>query len=163
MNLVNPRILVAACGNRSAGDDAFGPLVAERLDEMADPAIEVVDLGMKPAALLNHLGNQRGLIIVDAAIQMDEFQQSTLIDLDFAAPNRPALVHDVVFSSHGLSIDHQLQLAAKLEMLPSRIHLIAVAASSTDVGLSASPFVLGCIQPAADRIVQLARDWQASA
>ena len=52
---IPPPILIAAYGNDMAGDDSFGPLVAEAVSAMALVGVEVVNLGMKPASLLDHL------------------------------------------------------------------------------------------------------------
>ena len=60
-------LLVAAFGNDMAADDAFGPLVAEALRAMAPAGVEVVNLGMRPAALLDHLAGRAALCVVDAA------------------------------------------------------------------------------------------------
>ena len=60
-------ILVAAYGNDLAGDDAFGPLVAEAVRAKVLAGVEVVNLGMKPASLLVHLAGRRAVCVVDAA------------------------------------------------------------------------------------------------
>ena len=61
-------ILVACCGNPLAGDDAFGHLVAEELQHDPMVGVEVLDLAMNPASLLDqNLEGRRVLLIVDAA------------------------------------------------------------------------------------------------
>ncbi len=154
-------ILVAACGNAMAADDAFGPLVAVYLCQRAPRWMEVIDLGMKPAGLLDQLEQRTGLILVDAARPRDERNVSSdLIDLDFFSPARPELLHDGALSSHGLSIAHELELAERLGILPPRIHLLAAEAASTELGQTISDRAQCLIRPAGERALELARCWE---
>ncbi len=150
-----PPVLVAACGNLMAGDDAFGPLVARRLRERIPTDAEIIDLGMKPTGLIDHLAQRAMTIVVDAAIATDVFPVGSLIDIDFFSPDRPQLVHDMPLSSHGLSLAHELELARKLQMLPRRVVLVAVAIDDASVGRRVSPAVLSMVDPAAARICEL--------
>jgi hydrogenase maturation protease len=151
----NPPILVAACGNLMAADDAFGPLVARRLRDSPPQNAEIIDLGMKPTGLLDHLDGRRASIIVDAAISNSEFPVGSLVDMDFFSPDRPELVHDMPLSSHGLSIAHELELARKLEMLPRHVMLVAAAIDDASVGGAVGRRIEALVQPAADRIRDL--------
>ena len=156
-------VLVAACGNEMAADDAFGPLVARRLRSMRLPHVDIVNLGMKPVALLEHLGNRQGVIIVDAAGPVVGLPECSFIDVDFFSPRRPPLRYDAWLSSHGLSIAHELELAKQLQLLPIRTHLLAATVSHTDLGSPISDAVLDLVEPAADRARELARQWLAHA
>ena len=154
-------ILVAACGNAWAGDDAFGPEVARQLRLRRPTGLEIVDLGMKPAGLLDHLGpDRRGVIIVDAAQADGGCRPGELIDVDFMSPHRPALLHDVALSSHGLSIAHELALARTLDLSPPRIHLIAVGAQVTAMGSPMSDNVREAVELAVRRTLQLVETWR---
>jgi hydrogenase maturation protease len=154
-------VLVAACGNRLAGDDGFGPSVARCLRALAPVGVDVIDLGMKPAGLLDHLADRAALIVVDAAQPLGEHPTAALIDLPFRSPERPPLLHDVALSSHGLSLAHELALADKLDLLPNHVHLIAAEAHVTQLGQPPSPQVMQLVEPAARRIVELAQAWLA--
>jgi hydrogenase maturation protease len=158
LNSISP-VLVAACGNAWAGDDAFGPLVARALRRRNPSGLEVVEVGMKPAGLLDHLQHRAALIVVDAAEPRAEDRAGRLIDVDFRSPNRPGLRHDVALSSHGLSIAHELALAQVLDMLPPRVRLIATAAHVTQMGQAPSPGVLRAVPRAVNRILDLSRRW----
>jgi hydrogenase maturation protease len=151
---VNP-ILVATCGNPLAGDDAFGSLVADALRRISPPHVDVVDLGMQPAGLLNHLEGREALIVVDAALADAGFPAGNLIDVDFAAAERPRLVHDEPLSSHGLSLAHELELARQLKMLPKRVHLVAAAAGEMGIGAAPGAAVSALVEPAVRRILSL--------
>ena len=148
-------VLVAACGNVWAGDDAFGPTVAQLLRERSLSGVEVVDLGMKPAGLLDHLGDRTTVVIVDAAEPSSAFASDVLIDMDFMSPHRPALLHDAALSTHGLSIAHELALAQKLGQLPARVHLISAVATATELGEAMSATIQQLTSVAADRICAL--------
>ena len=137
-----PPLLVAAYGNEMAADDAFGPLVAEALRTMAVAGMEVVSLGMQPAALLNHLADRRAVCVVDAAL-CEGMPDGTLIEADFFDAARPSLVHDAALSTHGLSVADELDLAERLGICPSQVWLVAAVAGSVEVG-----------QPIGDRVLQ---------
>jgi hydrogenase maturation protease len=152
--------LIAVCGNLLAGDDGFGPLVAAELQSLDLPGVEILDLGMNPAALVCRLEGRSGLVLVDAAACDAEFPPGQLIDLDFFDSRRPTLLHDARLSSHSLSLAHELELARQLNILPPRVRLIAAPAASTGWGEPVRPAVQALVQPAARRAVELARQWR---
>jgi hydrogenase maturation protease len=123
MNQVPP-ILVVACGNAFAGADAFGALVLQALAGKVDPGVQLLDLGMNPTTLLDHLPGRRLLIIVDAALR-DDTPMPALLDIDYFSPERPALLSQRTTSTHAMSIVGQLELARALGMLPRQVRLIA--------------------------------------
>jgi hydrogenase maturation protease len=129
-------ILVAACGNTLAGDDAFGPLVAAALRRAPPACTDIVDLGMSPAGLIDHLPGRKAIILVDAAVSPGGGggREGELLDLDFFAPGRPVLCADRVASTHALSLAGQLELARALGMLPAVVRVVALVAQRTEVG-----------------------------
>jgi hydrogenase maturation protease len=126
-------ILIAACGNTLAGDDAFGPLVARELAQKPLPGVEVIDLGMRPAGLIDHLTARRAVILVDAAL-CPGAAPGGLLDMDFFASGRPTLCADRITSTHALSLAGQLELARALGMLPPIVRLVALVVESMQVG-----------------------------
>lgn len=149
-----PRVLVAACGNRMRGDDAFGPAVADALS--GEPGLEIVDLGMRPAALLDHLADHDTLVIVDA-MRLPAARPGTLLVTGWDAPDRPPILHDDPLSSHGLCIGRQLELARSLGSLPERVLLVGVAIDSPEPGSPMSPSVRRRVAAAAGWIRR--REW----
>ena len=150
-------ILVATCGNRFAGDDAFGPLLAELLLRDGIPGVEVVDLAMQPTDLVDVLENREALVIADAAV-CPQMPVGTLLECDWDSAARPPLLHDEVMSTHGLSVGGQVELARALGMLPPVIRLLAVNLGQTSAGAHASDDVTKQLEPARRRIVALAQE-----
>jgi hydrogenase maturation protease len=148
-------LLVATFGNEMAGDDAFGPMVARALRTMALHGVEVVDLGMTPAALLDYLADRTAVCIVDAAIDK-RLPPGTLVEADFFGPNRPQLVHERALSSHGLSVAGQLAMASGLGPLPDEVRIVAVTLGSAKLGRPVSKEVVRQVPSAARRIVEWA-------
>ncbi len=86
-------MVVLAVGNPSRGDDALGPLLAERLEAVRPAGVEViVDFQLQVEHALD-LEGRRGVIFVDAARNLDTDYQLT--------PVGPA--RDASHSSHALS------------------------------------------------------------
>lgn len=127
-------VLVAACGNAMAGDDALGPMAAAAVRRLGLPGVEVVDLDLRPAALLDCLGRPRRLLLVIDAVDMPGAPPAALVDCDWQQTGRPALMHDDVLSTHGLSIASQLELAGKLGMLPKEVRLLGAVVEHTALG-----------------------------
>ncbi|MAE66141.1 MAG: hypothetical protein CMJ18_17870 [Phycisphaeraceae bacterium] len=142
-------ILVAACGNAMAGDDIFGHLVVERLKTAPAPNIEVIELGANPARLIDRLADRDTLFVVDAAWFPDE-GTGRLIDVDWFDPDRPPLMSESLLSTHGLSIADQLNLARRLDLLPSIVRLIAVTIGGAAVGDAVDTALRASADAAAD-------------
>ena len=151
-----PPVLIAACGNVTAGDDAFGPMVAEALRRRGVPDADVVCLDLRPAALLDHLPGREALCLVDAACCQDQ-PPGVVIDFDWFCPHRPELLDDDVLSTHGLSIADQLALADALGILPQTVRLVAATVAPSEHGGPASIDLHRLVDVAVRRIVAFAR------
>lgn len=153
------RVLIACCGNRDAGDDAFGPLVARELTLRPSSRRRVVDLSMQPAAVLDVLPGHGALIVVDA-VRIDASATGELIDLDWSEARAAiAATGHVSTSSHGLDLADQLDLAQTLGILPSRSRLIGLATAGAAVGVAASPDLSVAVRSAASRIDEWIARW----
>ncbi|MCC6682836.1 MAG: hydrogenase maturation protease [Phycisphaeraceae bacterium] len=155
-----PHILVASCGNPDAGADAFGPAVTAALRQKRGqtPFFKVIDLGIRPAALLDHLEGVDELIIVDAALLPGRKPLPGVLDIDWDSPARPPLAHDDPMSTHGLSIAHQLELARALGLLPPRVRLIAALINSPAAfqpGQTLDPKLAALVDEAVRRIADV--------
>jgi hydrogenase maturation protease len=155
-------LLVAACGNLMASDDAFGPLVAGELRGRELPGVEVVDLDIRPTALLDHLADRTGLILVDA-VYVPNMQPGRVLDLDWFGTATPELVNDDTMSTHGLSLAMQLDMAGQLGMLPPFVRLIGLSIDRTPrVGLNAGPGLAESVAIAANLVRTYAEDRSAT-
>lgn len=152
-------VLIAACGNVMAGDDAFGPMVVDLLRANAPDGADIVNLDIRPVALLDHLQDRRGLLILDA-VHLHGSRQGELVDLDWLAPNRPVLANDDVLSTHGLSIGAQLELAQCLGLLPAQVRLIGVCIEPASVGRLPGDQIRRSAPVAARRALLYAMLWQ---
>jgi hydrogenase maturation protease len=152
MSSSHGNLLVATCGNLMASDDAFGPLVARDLRQIRPPGVEVVDLDIRPAALLDHLPGRTGLILVDA-VHAPGQPPGRVLDLDWFGPDRPELANDDTMSTHGLSLGMQIEMAERLGMLPPFVRLVGLTLDGTPrVGDPATPGLLRSVVSAADLI-----------
>lgn len=127
------RTLVATCGNCQAGDDAFGPRLGAFLRGHPIADVEVVDLDIKPAALLDHLPGPDRLILVDA-VRVPGSEAGRLLQIDLGREDLPVLLNDDSLSSHGLGLADQLALARQLKVLPGETWFLGAVLESAALG-----------------------------
>jgi hydrogenase maturation protease len=127
-------VLVLAVGNPSRGDDALGPLLAERLERWLAreriAGVEVLsDMQLNVETALDLIGRRR-VLVVDA---------SASGDTPFAClPVGPA--HDHSYSTHSVSPQAILQVYLDLGLRePPRTELLAVRGASFELGEALSP------------------------
>jgi hydrogenase maturation protease len=125
---VAPR-LVIALGNPSRGDDALGPLIAERLAALALPGVEVlVDYQLQIEYALD-LRDRSEVIFVDAAVAGDG--PFTLAPV--AARSDPSV------TSHALSPQALLESYRRLTgSTPPPAYVLAVRGRAFDLGAEPS-------------------------
>jgi len=153
-------ILVVALGNPMAGDDGFGQAVASRLRDLDVPALQVVDLSREgPTGLLDHLENPSALLVIDA-VNAPGMKPGERVDVDWAWEGRPALVHEPALSTHGLSVAHQLELAASLGMVPGEVRLIGAVLESARCGDGISASLSPTVSWAVERILHWKERWR---
>lgn len=145
MNGVAPT-LVLAWGNRARGDDALGPLLADRLRELELPGVEVLEEHqLAPEHALDLVGRER-VLFVDAAAGMAEPFTVTLLE--------PAA--DRSLASHALSPAALLQVHAQVQgTAPPPAWLLALRADSFELGAPPRPAALAAL----DAGVDWARRW----
>lgn len=147
-------ILVAACGNVMAADDALGPMVAARLRERQLPGVEVIDLDLRPAGLLDLLIVPRSALIVVDACQIEDRSESdeNLIEIRWREGGKEAIIHDDVLSTHGLSIANQLEMAEAMDLLPEEAWLELARIRNATIGEAPSDEIESAAQVIAKRI-----------
>lgn len=146
-------ILLAACGNLLAGDDAFGPWVLRAVEALWPPEaairrdVEIVDLSIAPAGLLDYLPERFGLVLIDAV--QGDMGREALVDTSCAEMD--TLVLESPHSSHGMGLAWQLRLAGQLSLMPRHARLIALPIAGARVGGRVSAGALELV-PAAARL-----------
>ena len=122
-------ILVLAVGNPSRGDDAIGPLLAERLAVEKLEGVEVIcDLQLNPEHALDVGGRERVLFVDASASGMCPYS------LHDVHPDR-----DASWTTHRLTPAGLLHLCEALELgLPGRSELLAVRGRNFELGASPS-------------------------
>jgi len=152
-------ILMAACGNPNASDDAFGSLVAECLARTAHPELEIVDLALNPSDLLHRLEARRALLVVDA-VMVPGMAAGQLLDLDYRSQARPSLLCDRATSTHGLGMSAQLAMADSLGWLPPDVRLIVATIAQTGMGLPVSSAISCVVSDAVRTILEWLARWR---
>jgi hydrogenase maturation protease len=149
---VKKQILIVTCGNPDAADDGFGHGVAEVLRTDSLPGITVVELGTRPADLLDYMEGYAALIIVDAVCCQGE-KPGGLIEMDWLDAARPVLKSEAALSTHGISLGQQIDLGQSLEMLPPVVRLVGVNLVRSEIGGLMTETVRRCI-PDAVRVIR---------
>lgn len=139
-----PPLLVLAWGNPSRGDDALGPLLAERLQAQAEAAawagrVEVLtDFQLQVEHALDLVGRER-ILFVDAALDLAE---------PFAVRPLQAARGGGI-GSHALAPEVVLQVYQDLHgQSPPPATLLAIRASAFDLGSAPSAEALADLEQA---------------
>ena len=156
------RYAVLGLGNRLETDEALGALVIERLTGepgllagLPDPgSVDLIDGGTVGLALLPHLMDLDGLVVVDAINAGEE--PGTLVDLDGASLIR----HDVVMSVHDLGAGELLGALHVLEAWPRRVRVLGVEPKAIELGLELSEPVAAAVPGLLDAIGGYLGEWQ---
>jgi hydrogenase maturation protease len=138
-------MLVIAIGNPSRGDDALGPLAAERIEAMNLPDVEVlVDFQLQVEHSLD-LAGRRCVLFIDASASLDEPY--------VLAPVEPRC--DASFTSHALAPSAVLFNFQQLIGEPPPAWVLAIRGQSFELGEGLS----APAERAVDAAVVAARAW----
>ena len=154
MNGKLPGSAVIACvGNSLAGDDAAGCAVYEVLaGRHLPPGSQLLLLGVGGIALLDELGGEECLIVVDA-VQLGAAPGTVHVLAWDALPEAGAAV-----SLHGLGIREVVEIGRRLypEIMPQRIFLVGIEGRCFDrLGEGMRPAVAAAIDKAAKTVEKL--------
>jgi len=140
-------MLVLACGNRHRGDDAAGPLVAERLRAMG---IDAREHSSDALSLLDSWQDSDDVVLVDAVVT-DGPPGAVRVWDALAAPlcGRPR-----AGSSHALGLAEAISLGRALHRLPRRLTLVGIEARHFAFGARPSRAVLRGVERAARRVYE---------
>ncbi|PEG43751.1 hypothetical protein CRI77_04005 [Mycolicibacterium duvalii] len=127
--VTDPRAVVIGIGNRFRSDDAIGPVVAARLEELALPGVLVTVCDGEPAGLLDTWAGVDLAVIIDA-VRCEPATPGriwrTTIDEVCGLPSAT--------SSHAVGIPEAVRLGQALGRVPAELVVIAVEADSLVLG-----------------------------
>ncbi|HET9016462.1 MAG TPA: hydrogenase maturation protease [Thermomicrobiaceae bacterium] len=149
------RVVVVGLGNRLRGDDAVGPLVADRLAGRTPPGVTVLSHEGDPTDLLEVWDGADLCVVVDAV--WSGSAPGTLHRVEpLAGPLRTRLDFP---SSHGFDLPGTVALARVLGRLPRRLVVLGVEAAGFDRGAALSPPVAAALPAAVDAMLAEIDPW----
>jgi hydrogenase maturation protease len=161
MRTVPPKVLVLGLGNDILTDDAVGLHVVEAVrDRLGDePEVEVRATTEMGLALLDEIIDREGLVLVDS-VQTGRVPPGSLHEVG------PEALREVFTPSpHFLGVGETLSLAGLLGLaMPRQIRIVAIeVADPFTLGTHLTSAVESAIEPAAARVLALAREFVGSA
>jgi hydrogenase maturation protease len=147
---MTPATLVFAWGNPGRGDDALGPLFAERIAALGLPGVEcLTDFQLQVEHALDLQGRQR-VLFVDAALE-GALDGAAPFALSALTPRR-----DASFTTHAMSPAAILQVYAELEgQAPPPAWQLAIRGQHWELG---QPPSAGALQ-GLEQALGWAQDW----
>jgi hydrogenase maturation protease len=144
---------VIGVGNRWAGDDSAGLLVAEALRDRVPAGVAVTTHEGEPTALLDLWEGARVAVVVDAITgagppgAVHAFDATTSpLPASFAGP-----------STHAFSVAQAIELARRLGRLPARVVVVGVEGRRFEAGAAPTPEVEDAIPAGAARVLDVLR------
>jgi hydrogenase maturation protease len=146
------RLLIQCIGNRWRGDDAAGPLVAERLRRQGVPdGVQVRDYWGEGSELMQDWEGLPEALLVDCATS--GAAPGTLQRIDLAA--RPIPTGMAFQDSHRFGVAAAVETARALGRLPPSICLYAVEGTEFRTGAEPTAAVLEAVERLVDEILKL--------
>lgn len=154
-------VIVAGVGNLLRGDDGFGVLVAQHLDERGVPAgVRVLDIGIGGIHLVQELLRPVDVLIVVDAVELDRVPGTVLVirpAITDVAAMPLAQRHDELADMHYATPERAFMLAHGLGVLPPVTWLVGCQPGPEHdrPGQPPSAEVLAAIGPAATEVRRL--------
>jgi hydrogenase maturation protease len=142
-----PEVLVIGVGNRQRGDDAAGPIVAERLRSRDHGRARIIEHSGEISSLIELLSSACEVIIIDA-VQSGAAAGGIH---RFEAGIEPLPRELFVGSTHALGVAEAIEIARALDRLPPSVKIYGVEAGNLQPGADLSPEV----ERAADQLEHL--------
>lgn len=141
---VTSRLVVIGVGNRDRGDDAVGPIVCDRTDELDLPDVESIVFEGSVLDLPIHWSATDRVFIVDAAEPAGE--PGRISEVDGRATR---LVTPGQLSTHTIDVGAAIELARALDRLPAEMSIIGIEGAQFEFGAWLTP----AVEHAADAVV----------
>lgn len=144
-----PSVLVIGYGNPLRGDDAAGPVLADRLAALALPGVEVRVTHQLTPELAADLAGRDAVLFLDAAL--GEGVHVEVVEPDFAPTGL----------GHAGDPARLLGLAQRLYGSQPRAWLVTIPAAGTESGAGLSPRTWAGIEEAEAAVRRLLEAWAA--
>ncbi len=152
-------VCVIGCGRWFRGDDQVGLLAAERLNLRGMIEGDILVTESPGTDIVASCGGIELLIIIDGALPDDRHAPGSWQRLDYLKSPERLHMRDWT-SSHSLSVDLALQMAANLGELPDTVWVYAVAIRRGGYGEKLSPMVESALEPLCAAIADDVRHWR---
>lgn len=147
--MIAGRVVVIGLGNRLRGDDAVGPLVAERLIGQLPLDVTVLSHEGDPTDLLDRWDGADLCVVVDAV--WSRGIPGALIRLEPLAEPLPSRL--AFPSSHALDLAGAVALGRALGRLPRRLVVLGVETARFDQGAAPSAEVAAALPSVVDAVL----------
>lgn len=145
--------LIICCGNADRGDDAAGPICADRLEAAG---ISTRCLSADAFSLLDLIRGKSHVILIDAVVT----GQAPPGAIHHWEGPPPGIVRQGPgASTHGFGLAEALQLAARLKALPERLSVFGIEAARFEWGEPLSPEVEAAIPALVQSVMD---EWNAA-
>lgn len=153
-------VRILGFGNPLAGDDAAGPLAAERLRARLDGRIEVIAAEMAGHALLDWMAGADAVLLIDAtwsdrppgSLTRCRFRDGRIEEGDEALPLFREGLRGARASSHGWSLQDGLALARSIGALPKDLIVYGVEVEDLTLGRPPGAAVLKAVDELVERV-----------
>lgn len=162
------KVLVAGVGNLLRGDDGFGVVVAQRLQQMdLGPSVRVVETGIGGIHLVQEmLDPADALVVIDTVDRGRPAGTVMVIEPEVAdVEAMPELErYDFLADMHYTKPERALMLAKALKVLPERFLLVGCQPEDADrLGPGLTPTVQMAVDVAVDEVRRIVEELLAGA
>jgi hydrogenase maturation protease len=147
------RTLIAGLGNIFHGDDGVGVAVAAVLTQRQLPdGATARDFGIRGVHLAYELLDGYDLVVIIDAVQRGAAPGTVhVIEHVVGTP----IEGDVLMDAHDMAPDEVLALVPKLGGTLDRVVIVGCEIETLDPGMGLSPAVQGCVDEAADTVLDI--------
>jgi hydrogenase maturation protease len=145
-----PVALVCGVGRRERGDDAAGPIVADRVAARTPPHVEVRIVEDDVLGLVDAWAGRERVVLVDAMVSGSP--PGTVRRFDAKAAALPTGLRAV--SSHAVDVGAAVELARALERLPGSLVVFGIEGASFAAGSPLSAEVEHALDGIVERVLQ---------
>jgi hydrogenase maturation protease len=143
-------VVVMGVGNEFGGDDAVGPLVAQRLKERVPSHVTVIEHGGDGAALMELWNGASAVILIDAA--SSGAAPGAVHRFEAHAAPLPAMT--LRHSSHAFGVPEAIEMGRALNQLPPRLIVFAIEGRNFAAGAGLCPEVESSVPIVIERVLK---------